>query len=277
MNQSPLLTIQEYKDAPTAIDVSNLVINADGTEGTSAAQDAELARVIDRASSWIYDMCQQVIVATQDTEVKRVHPDRWGRISVLLDRFPVRSVSAMKWRQTPKDDWHTVDTSLIDINGRQVTAFDNIPGRVFGGRPYRVEVTYVNGYASTVLTSAASAGDSSIDVKSADGIEAGDTLHIYDGADKEDVTVKSVSGTTITLKNGLIYAHASGIAVSDMPAVIREACILVASWMINQRGEDSFTMETATHRQYLSAKDPRNREIVAANNMLQKYKVVYKA
>ena len=42
------LTVAEYKDAPTSIDFDNLVVGGNG-----AAQDAELARVILRASSYM--------------------------------------------------------------------------------------------------------------------------------------------------------------------------------------------------------------------------------
>ena len=57
------LTIAEYKNAPTAIDYSNLV-----NGGTSAQQDAELSTVIQRASSFIDIYVNQPLIAQNFTE-----------------------------------------------------------------------------------------------------------------------------------------------------------------------------------------------------------------
>ena len=91
------LTIAEYKNAPTAIDYNNLV-----TGGTSAQQDAELASVIQRASSWIDIYVNQPLIAQNFLEQCRgtklpilwSDPDqhgagnRWGFAVSLVREIP---------------------------------------------------------------------------------------------------------------------------------------------------------------------------------------------
>jgi hypothetical protein len=47
-DENPYITVAEFKNAPTSIDYNNLVVN-----GNQQAQDAELARVIMRATSYL--------------------------------------------------------------------------------------------------------------------------------------------------------------------------------------------------------------------------------
>ncbi len=48
VNENAYLTLAEYKNAPTSIDTNNLVVG-----GNQEAQDAELSRVILRATSYL--------------------------------------------------------------------------------------------------------------------------------------------------------------------------------------------------------------------------------
>ena len=59
---TPYLTLGEYKSAPTAIDIDNLVFNSQDPD----VQDSELTNVIARASSWIDTFCNQVLAATNE-------------------------------------------------------------------------------------------------------------------------------------------------------------------------------------------------------------------
>ena len=61
---TPYLTLTEFKNAPTAVDISNLVWNSTD----QAVQDAELNNVIARASSWVDTYCNQVLAATTEQE-----------------------------------------------------------------------------------------------------------------------------------------------------------------------------------------------------------------
>ena len=74
------LTIAEYKNAPTAIDYNNLV-----TGGTSAQQDAELASVIQRASSWIDIYVNQPLIAQNFQEQSRTRITQEGFMVISPD------------------------------------------------------------------------------------------------------------------------------------------------------------------------------------------------
>jgi hypothetical protein len=63
-NENPYISVAEYKNAPTAINYDMLVVG-----GNAAAQDAELAEVILRASSYMNEYLNQNLVATQYTEM----------------------------------------------------------------------------------------------------------------------------------------------------------------------------------------------------------------
>jgi hypothetical protein len=71
--------------------------------------------------------------------------------------------------------------------------------------------------ANTTLNGAVSAAATSITVTAATNIAAGDVLFVKGNTDAENEVprVKSVSGTTVTLEEGLTYAHNSGNAVTD--------------------------------------------------------------
>ena len=79
--------------------------------------------------------------------------------------------------------------------------------------------------AATTLAAAAAAGDTSIEVASASGIVAGDfvTIETLEATKAETVKVTVVASTTLTIagsgskasNNGLKYAHASGVAVTE--------------------------------------------------------------
>jgi hypothetical protein len=67
---TPYLTLGEFKNAPTSIDIDNLVFNSQDPD----TQDSELVNVIARASSWIDTFCNQVLAATTESEQQR---SRW--------------------------------------------------------------------------------------------------------------------------------------------------------------------------------------------------------
>lgn len=63
----------------------------------------------------------------------------------------------------------------------------------------------------TTLSAAPSAGDTSVSVASASGISAGDTVLV--GTLEEPAVVRSISGTTLTLRRELVNDHGSGEAL----------------------------------------------------------------
>ena len=67
----PYLTVDEYKAAPTGVDVDQLIPG-----GTTAQNTAALADAIARGSSWADQICHQVLACTAQTEIKKMSTDR---------------------------------------------------------------------------------------------------------------------------------------------------------------------------------------------------------
>ena len=94
--ENAYLTVQEYKDAPTSIDYNNLVVG-----GNQAAQDAELANVILRASSYMNEYLNQNLVADQYTETQRVRVNGQGFVALHPNNSPIVSLSAFNYGADP--------------------------------------------------------------------------------------------------------------------------------------------------------------------------------
>jgi outer membrane lipoprotein-sorting protein len=79
-------------------------------------------------------------------------------------------------------------------------------------------------------------------------------LYLYDGASTERVTVAdsyTFGSTTVPLTSALVYAHTAGVSVSNLPAAIKEATILMTTAYLKIRGDASMTMaitNTATQQ-----------------------------
>jgi hypothetical protein len=254
---SPYLSLQEFKNAPTALDYGNLVAG-----GNQAAQDAELSNAITRASSWIDQYCNQIIGATLDTEQQRVRISSDGTIKFHPKYFPIVALTSFSWGADPQTLVAAPDCSIAWLEEQQVifpyaNAATNwsSQGPLSLGfvstprQPVYINYSYVNGYANTLTASSTNAGGTSITVANATGIIPGDSLKIYDGASTENIMVASTytyGSTTVPLTSPLLYAHASGISVSALPAAVKEAAILVTSAYLKIRGDASLTMGTTS-------------------------------
>jgi hypothetical protein len=109
-----------------------------------------------------------------------------------------------------------------------------------------IKYTYINGYANAILTGSVSAGATSVTVDNGLGIIAGEMLNIYDGASTERVTVANsytFGSTTVPLAAPLAYDHSAGVSVSNLPAAIKEAAILMTTAYLKIRGDASMVME----------------------------------
>jgi hypothetical protein len=236
------LTVQEFKDAPTGIDTANLIPG-----GIAGAEDKELANVIARASSWIDDICNQILAPTTNTERHRVRPGRRGQLFVKTDSFPIIRITALKYTTDPSSGWTSVDLSsaVVLAGDRSFEAFLNLSRT----DDCWVEVTYENGMANTTLAATASAGAASILVGSAVGIYAGQELTIYDGANTETIVVATsyvAGGTTVAIAGTLANAHSTvGVAVSALPPRVKEAAILATGLLIKDRGAEAIVLDDA--------------------------------
>jgi hypothetical protein len=254
--ESPYITVAEYKNAPTSIDYDNLVVG-----GNAQAQDAELANAILRASSFIDEYLNQNLRAATQTETQRVRITSQGTIALHPNNNPVISLSSFEYGANPNSLVSLPDCSTAWFESQQIiiplanmsTTYSSQGPLAFGpyGAPRQQVFTkyeYTSGYVNNLIASATAAA-STMTVQSAEGIVAGMTLRIYDGASSERVTVASnytYGSTTVLLASPLVYTHASGVAFGNLPTTIKQACILITTAFLKVRGDRSLTMNITT-------------------------------
>lgn len=232
-------TAAEFTRHPTNLSVDKLI-----PTGTAAENAAELSMIMQLASSYVEQITYQPLYArTITNEMSRCRPDGAGLLPVRLRYFPICSVTSASWRQYPTQNFNTINIANVDIfpdlaDGHQFVAGDINYGGFYGwGQPRLVvQSTYVAGYPNAVLTAACSAGDTSLTLDTTVGMAAGTVLAIYDGVSQENVTVSSVtSSTVVALDAAAQYGHAIGVRVSSLPPAIAIATIYLAAWMIKER------------------------------------------
>lgn len=254
--ESPYITVAEYKNAPTSIDFDNLVVG-----GNAAAQDAELANAILRASSFMDEYLNQNLRASTQVETQRVRITGQGTIALHPNNNPVISLSSFEYGADPNSLVSLPDCSKAWFESQQIiiplanmsTTYSSQGPLAFGpyGAPRQQVFTkyeYTSGYVNNLIASA-TATQSTMTVQSADGIVAGMTLRIYDGGNSETIKVASsytYGSTTVPLASPLAYTHASGVAFGNLPTTIKQACILVTTAFLKVRGDRSLTMNITT-------------------------------
>lgn len=252
-NEQPYITVAEFKNAPTSLDYNNLVVG-----GNQSAQDAELARVILRATSYLNEYLNQDLHAESVTETQRVRISPQGYIFLHPNKNPILSLSAFQWGTDPNNMQTLADPSLCYFENQEITiplsqintTYTSSGPLAFGTYGPRVPIftkyTYIAGYVNTTCTG--TAGASSLTVTNASGILPGETYRIIDGANAESVRVASnytYGSTTVPLQAPLTSSHTLA-GFSNMPFAIKQATILMTSAFIKQRGDASMTMNLTT-------------------------------
>jgi len=249
----PYLTLTEYKNAPTAIDIDNLVFNSSDPD----VQDSELANVIARASSWIDTHCNQILGATSETEQQRTRIKADGTIRFHPNNSPIIALTDIWYGFDPTNLLQANDPSVCWLESQQVifpyatlgTSYSS-QGPLGLGLPStpQLEVylkyTYQNGYPNSTIATA-TATSSVLTVTDATGFRAGVQLKIYDGMYSENVTISSsytFGSKTVQLVSPLLYTHVSGTSISALPPAIKEAAILVTTAMLKERGDKAMVM-----------------------------------
>ena len=252
------LTIAEYKNAPTAIDYNNLVVG-----GTSAQQDAELASVIQRASSWIDIYVNQPLIAQNFQEQSRTRITQEGFMVISPDYNNVVALNSLSYGVVPTNMTTLTDGALqscwfeksqIIYPMSQIGLSYSSQGPLSFGFPpstrskiyaaYNYCAGYCNGLIST-----ATAGQSLFTMIDPIGLTAGTVVTIYDGANTEQVVVSpsyTYGSSTVAITSALKYTHASGVAVGNMPQAVKEAAILATTDFLKVRGDNSLTMAVTT-------------------------------
>jgi hypothetical protein len=280
----PYLSLQEFKNAPTALDYGNLVAG-----GNQAAQDAELTNAIIRASSAIDQYCNQIIGATLDTEQQRTRIKPDGTVRFHPKYFPVVAMTNLQIGWTPNALTAVTDPSQAWFEEQEIIyPYAQLPqsmssqGPLSFGFPMSsraetfIKYTYVNGYANTLVATSASAGATSIICEDGLGVVAGMGLTIYDGANTERVTVASsytFGSATIPLTAPLTYAHAVGISVGNLPAAIKQAAILYTSAALKIRGDAALVMSVTNAPSQQSGGSQRvGSDIALAQEILEPFR-----
>ncbi|MEC5149229.1 hypothetical protein [Cryobacterium sp. GrIS_2_6] len=245
-SRSPYLTPAEYLASPTGVNVSQLVVG-----GTPQQNADALSQTIARASSLADDYCYQILGATLDTQAGRYRVSNEGTLKVPLAFTPVIQVTNVSVGPQPSMMASLPDLSNVWV-GRKVTEIPILamsfpmPGatsRTASGYLYAA-VTYVNGYANSVLTAATNGGATTILVDSTLGVLPGMQLTIHEPGVSERVNVLSVTGNTATLAAPLVNLHSAGANVSALPEAIKQAVVLLTSALIKTRGSEALVMSS---------------------------------
>lgn len=282
---TPYLTLNEYKTAPTSIDIDNLVFNSQDPE----VQDAELANTIARASSWIDTFCNQVLAATVESEQQRSRVSTDGSIRLHPRYNPVMALTSFNWGYPPNLQG-LADCSIAWIEEQEIiipnitlstwTTQGPLQFGIGAGTPSNevfMKYTYVAGYTNTTILTAV-AGQSSLTVTDPTGMIAGQMLKIYDGQYSENVTVASTytfGSATVPLVRPLVYNHLPTVAISALPPAVKEAAILVTTSFLKTRGDSSMTMGISSlPSNSLPNADKVGQEIALAMQLLLPYRRV---
>lgn len=279
---TPYLTIAEFKQAPTAIDVDDLVGG-----GTSAINDQELANVIARASSWIDSHCGQVLASTRDSEAMRASIDRRGMLKVHPRYWPVTQVVSLSYGPLPSL-MASVDVSTVWIEQQAVvfpimgfSAAFNGPIQFTGNysttQEQFVEITYVNGYPNSVLSASVASTASVLPVADMTGFVPGQDFTIYDGANTERVRVAAFfvpdeGPGNLLLAAPLVYSHTASISASALPPAIKQACIYVTSAVLKARGNASLVMTQLTPSTFQTSNPSALADYNAAVDILRPFR-----
>lgn len=294
LNRVPYLTVTEFKNAPTALDLSNFI-----PAGSSLSQDEALFEMIGRASSVADAYCfgeSGTLCASSNVENRRIRSNRDGEYQVWTKYWPILSVDAFSVGPTPADlQALSIDNTTCWIEEQMFTVvasgFSQMTNKgplQFGigalGRRQFAQWTYTNGWPNTLLAGAVTVGASSALLKTADGIFPGTTLTFYDAPNDEALVVSPtyVPGSlTVTFTSTFASAHAIGVSVSALPPVIKQAAIAITSALIKARGDEAIVLAAMTEGSTAQsgggakpADDKTVRDLIGAANILDRFKAV---
>lgn len=302
--RTPYISPSEYKAAPTAVAVGNLVPG-----GTAEDQEAALAAVISRASDWVDTFCfhraDGTLAASPSTESDWVTVKDNGTVQLICNYKPILQINGMAVGAGPQSLQDIGDQAaqalsikgqIIDASGaisRGVsTSFPTVfPAATVNGKVY-VVWSYTNGYPHTFLAKKAKKKETKLEVgpstpgsSEVNGVYPGTQLTIHDGANTEVVVVESVVGLTLNLADELQYDHEvpaqpNTVRVSAVPWIVEQACISLTSSLIKNRGARAMVIPQSPSKQ---ANPPKQAESQAggakdredAERMLKPFVVPY--
>lgn len=233
----PYITLAEFKRSPISNQLQKLVPNS-----SPADLDGELNQIIRRITGSINSYCGQNLAATVDTEIGQMVVGDDGGLRIHTRGNPIVQVLNVSIGNTVSSLAPVTDLSNIVLDAWRIT-IPQANGLLglnqnlqFGRRPGQrlwCQWTYINGYPVTTLASPASAGDTEITVVDATGIlptsaQQPTSLNMEDGKYFESFFPSAVSGNVLTVPP-LLYSHAVGTGVSNLPDDVKEALLLLVS------------------------------------------------
>ena len=277
------LTVAEFLNAPTGLDVNNLVPG-----GNQAAQTAALLTDISKASGWIDNELNQTLIAAPFTELSRARYSRDGSISFHPRQSPLNQLVSVSIGSNASDMFAvaSLTSSFIDEQNYVIPFSSGALGWPFslgGGAKFGrllVSSTTISGYPNTILTSAPGIGATSFQVASSAGFTpqlgspcVDQAFTIYDGASTEVVNVTSVVGSTINC-TALTFAHTAGVCISGLPADIKGVAVTVTVAYIRERSSESIVMQNTLQPTGMQTgwDAPRSAALQSARQTLSSYR-----
>lgn len=248
---TPYITPQDFLNEPTGVDTSQLI-----PQGSSLTQEAALARLCANASSEADRICQKVLAATLDVESGMYRIQRDGTIHVPVPFGPLISVNAVSIGYSAN-----TMTAMSDLSGvKPIRNVARIPVPTAPPLNYRfspnpaayaphgwiyADVTYVNGWAHSLLTASTAVNAQSIVPGNVLGFVPNLPFTVYDGQSTEGARVSSgytLGATTVPLTAGLRYAHDADVSVSALPPFARLAVVRLGAWLVKTRGSEAIVV-----------------------------------
>lgn len=283
--KTPYLDVQEYLNAPTAIDVNNLLAGA-----TQEAQETALKEVIYRASSWIdgyvTGSAYNTLNATSNVETARVWGSRDGTLRLHPKLWPILEIQSIAYTPVglafstaasivPAGNCWIEPTEVIITPGGTSAFFNGTGVNGIGlGAPYGVttceyyiQFQYVSGFANTQLAASVAAGAASISVTNAIGIYPNTLMEMFNAPNDEPVQVASTyvpttatipTTTTIPLAAPLVYNHDASAVVTNIPKSVKQAAILLTNALIKQRGSGALIVSDMGAATRVDTGSPQN-------------------
>lgn len=302
----PYISPSQYTFAPTAMDVSNMVVN-----GNTQSQTQALADVIRRSSGLMDRYCFGAdssskgasLCATMNVEAAYFRVMN-GELRINCDYKPIIELSGLVIGTDPSNvaPISPYNASMVTFGRSTIYlptdgAFVNLSSpspllstlRNRNGKIYCVW-SYVNGYPHTSLAQNITAGTNTVVVNATTplggvaGIYPGSQLRIADNQFTEFITVQSITGTTITTVAPLLYTHTvpsapDFLSVTTLPADVEQAAIFMTTYLIKSRGDDAVVLDEIDepHVGTVSERNEgRFEDMATAQEFLDPYRIVTK-
>jgi hypothetical protein len=253
------ITVEEYKAAPTALQTNNLVPG-----GLQAENDAELASLILKGSRQIDIWALQPLYATPSSQNDQGVRIRDGNLVLRAHQDRVKAVTSLAWGLQ-----YTALTTLLNptcfIEENHVLVQLSAGGTAWSGSlninaPTSYSSAFatwslVAGWATTRLTNACQATDTSIVVDNPNGIVGVGsgvaptvlTLTDTDGATKATVIVASVTGNTVTLTSQVGTGFNAGAGVAENEDIKQAAIAAVTHYIKERTGSGTVMSKSPTN------------------------------